>query len=128
MMKETAQLFEATEKKVVEGETFKGIPASPGVTKGSVTVITSYKDLSKVRTGTILVCPCMSPALTIVFPNIRGIVSDHGGMLASAAIVAREYGIPAVVGTSTATASIYDGDIVRVDGTQGRVEVISKAQ
>jgi phosphoenolpyruvate synthase/pyruvate phosphate dikinase len=96
MMQEAEKLIEATDKKVVEAEAFKGIPASP--------------------------------ALTTVFPNTRGIVSDHGGMLASAAIVAREYGIPAVVGTSTTTASICDGDIVRVDGTQGRVEVISKTQ
>ena len=70
-------------------------------------------------------CPYTSPAWTPIFPKIRGVVTDSGGMLTHAAITAREYGIPAVVGTWVATSSIKDGDIIRVDGTNGVVEIVS---
>jgi len=107
--------------------TFKGSPAAPGVIEGPTTVITGYKELQRITPGTILVCPHMSPELTVVFPEIKAIVTDHGGMLASAATIAREYGIPAVVGTLVATEFINGGDIIRVNGTEGRVEIVSRS-
>jgi len=69
----------------------------------------------------------MAPTLTAIFPKIKAIVTDHGGILASAATIAREYGIPAVVGTLVATESINDGDIIGVNGTVGRVEIVSRS-
>ena len=72
--------------------------------------------------------PHASPVLTPVLPKIKGLVTDTGGLLAPAATIAREYGIPVVVGTSVATDSINDGDVIRVDGTNGRVLIIKMAQ
>ena len=110
------------------GWVVRGSPASPGVVEGPTKVITDHRDFIKVKTGTILVCPYASPAITTIFSKIRGLVTDTGGMLSLAATIAREYGIPAVSGTSVATKIVNDGDIIRVDGTKGRVEIISRAQ
>ena len=105
------------------GWTIKGSPAGPGVTEGLATVITSHEDLLTIIPDTILVYPHASPVLTPVLQKIKGLVTDTGGLLTSAATIAREHGIPGVVGTSTATDVIDDGDVIRVDGTNGmRVE------
>ncbi|MCG2775498.1 MAG: hypothetical protein L6406_07455 [Desulfobacterales bacterium] len=106
------------------GWVVRGSPASPGVVEGPTTVITDHRDFIKVKTGTILVCPYASPAITTIFSKIRGLVTDTGGMLSLAATIAREYGIPAVSGTSVATKIVNDGDIIRVDGTKGRVVIL----
>ena len=92
------------------------------------TVIASNEDLLTIIPDTILVYPHASPVLTPVLPKIKGLVTDTGGLLAPAATIAREYGIPVVVGTSVATDSINDGDVIRVDGTNGRVLIIKMAQ
>ncbi len=106
------------------GKTLQGFPAAPGVIEGPARVITRHEDFPKLKTGDILVCPYTSPAWTPIFPKIKGVVTDSGGMLTHAAITAREYGIPAVVGTWVATTAIKDGDNVRVDGTNGVVEIL----
>ena len=128
MMKAAQKIYEWPHEKVHPEAILKGIPASHGMVEGPATVITSHKDLEKIKTDTILVCSHMSPDLTLIFPLLKAIVADHGSMLANAAIIAREYGIPAVVGVGTATEAIHDGDIIRVDGTLGLVEIISRAQ
>jgi len=74
-----------------------------------------------------LICPFLSRQLIPLFPKFSGLVSDIGGILSDPATVAREYGIPTVVGTFKATELINDGDFVRVDGTKGEVAIISKA-
>ena len=122
------QLAEWDDVEIVAVLTLKGAPASPGVIEGSATVIKDPEELSRVKAGTILVCPNMSREMTVVFPEIKGVVSDHGGVFADAATIARENKIPAVVGTRTATESIHNGDIIRVDGTVGLVEVLSSSQ
>ncbi len=127
-MKQAQIRYEWPDQEEVAGTTLKGIPSSPGVIEGPATVITGREDLLRLKTGTILVCPHMSPEITMVFSQIKGMVTDQGSPLASAAIIAREDGIPAVAGTWTATECINDGDIIRVDGTMGRVEIISRAQ
>jgi pyruvate,water dikinase len=71
--------------------------------------------------GTILVCPTTTPAWTPLFAQARGLVTDIGGVLAHGSIVAREYGIPAVMGTGDATQRIANGQVVTVDGTLGTV-------
>jgi phosphoenolpyruvate synthase/pyruvate phosphate dikinase len=73
-----------------------------------------------------MVCRLTNPAWINVFPKIKGLVTDAGGILAHPAIVSREFGIPCVVGTSIATEVIKTGDIIKVDGTKGIVERIGK--
>jgi pyruvate,water dikinase len=104
----------------------RGFPGAPGVIEGPARVIVSHEDFPTLKTGDILVCPYTSPAWTPIFPKIKGVVTDSGGMLTHAAITAREYGIPAVVGTWVATATIKNGDIIRINGNEGTVEILSK--
>jgi pyruvate,water dikinase len=100
-----------------------GVGASPGRVTGRVRVIRREADLSALEPGEILVCPSTHSSWSVVFARAAALVTDHGGMLAHPAIVAREYGIPAVVGTGVATSSLADGQAVTVDGTTGRVEM-----
>ena len=80
--------------------------------------------LDRVRSGEILVCPITAPSWAPVFSRIQGAVSDIGGIMSHAAIVSREYGLPAVVGTGFGTKRIQDGQRVRVDGNSGVVTVL----
>ena len=107
-------------------ERFEGYPAAPGVAQGPARVITSFEGFPELQPGEILVCPYTATAWTPLFPKIKAVVTDTGGMLTHAAIAAREYRIPAVVGTWRATNSVRDGDIIRVDGDRGIVEIIKK--
>ncbi len=106
------------------GKVIKGFPASPGVVEGRATVVFTVEELDKVKEGDILVCPNTSPAWGPVFAKVKAVVSDIGGLMAHAAIVAREYGVPAVVGTGNASRIIKDGQRVRVDGYKGVVEIL----
>lgn len=113
------------EKDVVER--FEGFPGAPGKVEGRARVIMSFEDFPSLQAGEILVCPYTGTAWTPLFLKIAGVVTDTGGMLTHAAIAAREYGIAAVVGTWKATNSIRNGDIIRVDGDAGVVEVLKRA-
>jgi len=110
------------------GETnvLRGVAASPGVAEGIARVILSPADLGEVQAGEILVCPITAPSWAPVFTKIAAAVSDIGGIMAHAAIVSREYGLPAVVGTGFGTKSIRTGQRVRVDGGQGVVTVLDQ--
>jgi pyruvate,water dikinase len=101
-----------------------GVAASPGVVEGLARVIMSPSQLNEVQAGEILVCPITAPSWAPVFTKIAGAVSDIGGIMAHAAIVSREYGLPAVVGTGFGTKSIKTGQRVRVDGGRGIVTVL----
>ncbi|MGN6170631.1 MAG: PEP-utilizing enzyme [Solirubrobacteraceae bacterium] len=101
-----------------------GIAASPGIAEGTARVITSVAQLDEVQAGEILVCPITAPSWAPVFARIGAAVSDIGGIMSHAAIVSREYGLPAVVGTGFGTKRIRTGQRVRVDGDSGSVEVI----
>jgi pyruvate,water dikinase len=102
----------------------RGFAASPGVAEGPARVITAVDQLDQVRSGEILVCPITAPSWAPVFSLIKGAVSDIGGIMSHAAIVSREYGLPAVVGTGFGTKQIRNGQQVRVDGNTGVVTVI----
>lgn len=104
----------------------EGFPGAPGIVKGRAKVITHFDGFAKVVPGEILVCPYTSTAWTPLFPKIAAVVTDTGGMLTHAAIAAREYGIPAVVGCWNATHSINDGDLIIVDGNNGMVEILEQ--
>lgn len=105
----------------------QGVAASPGVAEGLARVITSPADLDQVQPGEVLVCAITAPSWAPVFGRIAAAVSDIGGIMAHAAIVSREYGLPAVVGTGFATSSIRTGQRVRVDGSTGRVTILEDA-
>jgi pyruvate,water dikinase len=83
--------------------------------------------MERVRRGDVLVADATSPAYSLVLPLVGAIVTDRGGMLSHAAIVAREYGIPAIVGADDATRRIPDGARVRVDGGTGEATVLDAA-
>ena len=107
-----------------QGRTITGKPVSPGVYTGRARLILQTSDMDRLAQGDVLITSCTSPALNIVLPLLGAIVTDKGGQLSHAAIVAREYGIPAVVGTHRATRTIPDGAQVEVDGTQGFVRLL----
>ncbi|HXR51166.1 MAG TPA: PEP-utilizing enzyme, partial [Steroidobacteraceae bacterium] len=108
------------------GETreLKGFAASRGVVEGIARVVKSVDEISKLRDGDILVCQVTNPTWSPIFRKIAAAVSDIGGSMSHAAIVAREYGLPAVVGTGTATRRIRDGQRIRVDGGLGIVTLL----
>jgi pyruvate,water dikinase len=101
-----------------------GAPASPGTIEGPARVIRTIDELADVREGEILVTGSTSPAWAPIFSKIRATVTDVGGVMSHAAIVCREYGLPAVVGTGRATSLIRTGQTIRVDGTAGVVSIV----
>ncbi|MGH3445787.1 MAG: PEP-utilizing enzyme, partial [Nocardioidaceae bacterium] len=104
--------------------TLLGTPGSPGRHRGTVRVVLTEADFGSVGTGDVLVCPTTDPAWSVLFGIAGALVTDHGGVLCHAAIVAREFGIPAVLGTVRGTQMLRDGQQVTVDGTTGRVVVV----
>jgi pyruvate,water dikinase len=105
-------------------DSISGIPGSPGVSEGPVRVLRSEKDLADLQPGEILVCAITAPSWASAFSVAAGVVTDIGGMMSHAAIVCREYGLPAIVGTGFATTSLQTGQRVRVDGDQGVVTIL----
>jgi len=105
----------------VEKTSIKGYAASQGVYTGKVRMIRSPADFSSVQQGEVLVCRTTTPTWTTLFSVVGAVVTDAGGILSHAATVAREYELPAVVGTKVATTMLQDGQTVTVDGTQGLV-------
>jgi pyruvate,water dikinase len=107
-----------------EGRRVRGVAVSPGVYEGTARLVHSSDEFGRIAHGDVLVTNSTTTAFNIVLPLLGAIVTDRGGLLSHAAIVAREYGIPAVVGCSDATTVVADGDRVRVDGRSGEVEVV----
>lgn len=101
--------------------TVAGVAAAPGRYTGPVRVISRATDFGRLQPGEVLVCPTTDPAWTVLFGIAGALITDGGGVLSHAAIVAREYAIPAVVGTGGATRTLRDGQIVTVDGSTGQV-------
>ena len=107
-----------------EQEGVHGYAASSGVVEGVARVVRDVNDIGTAQQGEVLVCPVTAPSWAPVFPKISAAVSDIGGMMSHAAIIAREYGLPAVVGTGDGTKQIKTGDRVRVDGDNGTVTIL----
>ena len=101
-----------------------GTAASPGVAEGPARVVKTVTEISDIREGEILVCTITSPAWAPIFSKIEAAVTDIGGVMSHAAIVCREYGLPAVVGTGRATSQIRTGQLLRVDGSAGTVTIL----
>lgn len=100
-----------------------GVPASPGRATGRVRVVRDSTQFNEFQEGEILVAPLTAPAWTDLFGRAAAVVTDVGSALAHASIIAREYGIPAVVGCGDATARLKDGQLITVDGSTGNVEI-----
>jgi pyruvate,water dikinase len=108
-----------------EANTVRGLGVSPGVYLGTARVIRGTSEFGRIEPGDVLVTNSTTTAFNIVLPLLGAIVTDRGGLLSHAAIVAREFGIPGVVGCTDATAVLPDGARVRVDGTAGEAQVVS---
>jgi pyruvate,water dikinase len=107
-----------------EGDTLRGLPASKGVYEGPARLISGPAEFERIVQGDVLVTTATTEAFNILLPLLGAIVTDSGGLLSHSAIVAREVGIPGVVGTRDATERIADGTRVRVDGDAGEVKVL----
>jgi rifampicin phosphotransferase len=103
------------------GAWFSGIGASPGRVRGRARVLTSPADFHKLQKGDILVTVALTPAWTSLFSIAAAAVAEAGGVTSHASIVAREYGIPVVVGTGIARQVIEEGQVITVDGSKGIV-------
>jgi len=107
-----------------EEKVLYGLAASKGVYEGPARRVSSPSEFARIVKGDVLVTESTTEAFNILLPLLGGIVTDSGGLLSHAAIVAREYGIPGVVGTREATERIADGAFVRVDGDAGEVTIL----
>jgi pyruvate,water dikinase len=122
----TAQTLEAWSQAsdAIDENEVHGYGASSGVVEGIARVLRDVNDIGEIREGEILICPVTAPSWGPVFGKIKAAVSDIGGTMSHAAIIAREYGMPAVVGTGQATKRIKTGQRVRVDGDRGIVRIL----
>jgi phosphohistidine swiveling domain-containing protein len=110
------------------GVLVQGSPASSGVATGRVRVILDASDFGSLLPGEVLVCPYTNPSWTPLFSRAAAVVVDSGGVGSHAAIVAREYGLPAVMGTGSATTVLITGEVVAVDGNTGRVTAARESE
>ncbi|MGI9647329.1 MAG: PEP-utilizing enzyme, partial [Acidimicrobiia bacterium] len=102
----------------------EGLAASAGVIEGVARLVLSSEQFDQVEKGEILVCQMTNPAWVTLFTRISGLVTDAGGAASHPAVLSREFGIPAVIGTSVATQKIKTGDRVRVNGSTGIVDIL----
>jgi pyruvate,water dikinase len=105
-------------------DSLRGLGASAGVYEGPARVVESPEQFDDVKKGEVLVCKMTSPSWVVLFTKIGALVTDSGGALSHPAVVSREFGIPAVVGTRTGTERIRTGQRVRINGAAGLVEII----
>jgi rifampicin phosphotransferase len=106
------------------GSTVSGFAASPGSIVGVARLVLDPRDMGRIQKGDVLITRATAPSYNALLPLLSGIVTDRGGTLSHAAVVAREYGIPAVVGCGNATEVIKDGMRIRIDGATGTVELL----
>jgi rifampicin phosphotransferase len=118
-----ASLFKEADR-ASDAKVVRGLPVSGGVYEGTARLIQSPEEFSRLEPGDVLVTRATSAYFNTVLPLLGALVTDRGGQLSHAAIVAREYGIPGVVGTKVATTQIPDGARVRVDGDTGEVTLL----
>src|SRR6185295_6021773 len=123
------------QKRIVEASTagkagggdLRGTGASSGVARGKARILRNESEFGRLQAGEILVCRYTNPAWTPLFTLAVGVVTETGGAVSHAAIVAREYGLPAVLGVAGATERIADGQEILVDGGEGRVVLVGQA-
>ncbi|MGH2456236.1 MAG: PEP-utilizing enzyme [Candidatus Limnocylindria bacterium] len=116
--------FETPEAIAQVPDEVRGVGASAGVARGPARVALGEADFDRIQRGDVIVCPSSNPSWVPLFSIAAGLVTDTGGVLSHAAVVAREFGLPAVVGTRDATTRIADGRMVEVDGATGIVRLL----
>ncbi|SHO57533.1 PEP/pyruvate-binding domain-containing protein [Vibrio quintilis] len=110
-----------SEVQPADGQTVTGVSGSPGMITGVARVISDIHDADRLQPDDILVTRCTDPGWTPKFSMLKGVVTETGGILSHAAVICREYGIPAVLAVKHATRIIQDGDIITIDGSRGHV-------
>lgn len=123
VMTNEGEIVQVPGKRNLSANTLVGTPVSPGVVEGVAHVILRVED-AMLSEGEILIAPHTDPGWTPLFQSAVAIITEAGGLLTHGAVIAREYGIPAVVGVDNATTLIRDGQKIRVDGVQGLVEIL----
>jgi rifampicin phosphotransferase len=116
--------FDGAKVESTEAGVLRGTGASAGVVRGPARVVMTSNEFDRIQPGDIIVCPSSNPSWVPVFTIAGGLVTNTGGVLSHAAVVAREFGLPAVVGVAGATTSIRDGQPVEIDGTAGIVRLL----
>jgi len=116
--------FERPPQEQSEDRLLRGTGACAGMGRGPARIVVALEDFARVQSGDVLVCPSSNPSWVPLFGIIAGLVTNTGGVLSHAAVVAREFGVPAVVGTGVATERLRDGQLVEVDGTAGEVRLL----
>ena len=107
--------------------TLSGSPVSPGGAEGFVRVVLDPRQAALLP-GEIMVCPGTDPSWTPLFLTAAGLVMEVGGMMTHGAVVAREYGLPAIVGVDRATTRLHTGQRIRINGSTGQVVLLDEAQ
>jgi rifampicin phosphotransferase len=123
-----SDVFDASGKSVPESDAVTGFPGAPGTVEGRARVVLTVEEGEQLQSGEILVTTLTNVGWTPLFPRAVAVVTDVGAPLSHAAIVARELGIPAVVGCGNATMRLHTGDWLRVNGELGTVEILQVAQ
>jgi pyruvate,water dikinase len=121
------RFLRAKDKAAEPEDTVTGLAAAAGIAEGVARLVKGPEEFDAVKEGEIMVCIMTNPAWVVVFTKLAAVVCDAGGVLAHPAIVSREFGIPAVVGTTDATRRIKTGDTIRVNGSTGVVEILKRA-
>jgi pyruvate,water dikinase len=116
--------FDGERRTSTEADLLLGTGASAGIVQGPARITLSAADFGRIRAGDIIVCPSSNPSWIPVFTLAAGLVANTGGILSHAAVVAREFGLPAVVGVTDATTMIAEGRLVEIDGTTGSVRLL----
>ncbi|HSD79819.1 MAG TPA: PEP-utilizing enzyme [Solirubrobacteraceae bacterium] len=124
MMLAMGKFFGAPAAPAAEPGVIAGAAGAAGTVTGVARVVRTLDDAGRLAAGEVLVAQTTAPPWTPLFGVAAAVVTDTGGILSHCAVVAREYGIPAVVGTAVATAAIHDGDVVEVDGDAGTVRIV----
>src|SRR5207244_3473115 len=106
----------------------RGIAASPGVARGRAHRARTVEEAMRAERGVVLVCPFTEPGWTLVLDRVAAVVTETGGLLSHAAVICREFGIPAVLGVPEATARIPDGARVTIHGSEGFIELEESKQ
>jgi pyruvate,water dikinase len=116
--------FDGPRMASTDPDSLQGTGASAGIARGPARITLSQDDFGRIQPGDVIVCPSSNPSWVPVFTIAGGLVTNTGGVLSHAAVVAREFGLPAVVGTGNATTKIRDGRLVEIDGTTGTVRLL----
>jgi rifampicin phosphotransferase len=108
----------------VDPRRLSGFPVSSGIIEGPCTIIRDLKELGALHSGAIVVCETASPMVMRFMPLIGGLVTERGGFLSIASAYARQYAIPAVFGVEELMDAIHSGDVIRIDGSEGILDII----